>query len=78
MLVSEASVHHRFRLTKSLRVKLYYIFLSVTGFSFNMCFGSSKEPSHSEGSFEYIYFGREIRKAILCDTLLTTLCRHKC
>ena len=30
--------------------KIAVIFLSI---SLNICFGSSKEPSHREGSFEY-------------------------
>ena len=44
---------HRARLANFLQfkivIKIVIIFLSI---SLNMCFGCSKEPSHSDGSFE--------------------------
>ena len=42
---------HRASEAKKLEGKIAIIFLPI---GFNMCFGCSKEPSHRDGSFEYL------------------------
>ena len=51
-------------------IKNVIIFLAV---SLNMCYGSLKEPSHRDSSFEYQQhmFGLEIREFIFNYTLIS-------
>ena len=41
---------YNLKINKSFERKIVNIYLSI---SFNICFGCSREPSHSDGSFEY-------------------------
>ena len=56
-------VNSLWKINTHFKCKLANIFLSII---VNICFGSSKEPSHPDGSFEYPQhiFGWEIRKLV--------------